>query len=152
MRHAIRIQPYLSPDLSRRLRAYAAARSLTVSAVVAAALGEYLERDEVEDALLVRRLDSVALAVEQLRRDLEALGAGFGRFVRYSFFSAPSTADDKVVRKAEGLYRTFLSKVAEQLRAGVSFTRQVFPTQGPSTAAAALTSTETGGREGSGRS
>ena len=49
MRHAIRIQPYLSRDLFQKLRAYAAARSLTVSAVVAAALGEYLERDEVEE-------------------------------------------------------------------------------------------------------
>jgi hypothetical protein len=148
MRHAIRIQPYLSRDLFGKLRAYAAARSLTVSAVVAAALGEYLERDEVEDALLVRRLDSVVHAVEQVRRDLDTLAAGFGRFVRYSFFSAPPPGDDKVVKRAEALYRDFLAKVGEQLRAGVRFTLQVFPTLRAPAPTAALTGTEWGGREG----
>jgi predicted transcriptional regulator len=149
MRHAIRIQPYLSPDLFRKLRAYAAARSLTVSAVVADALGEYLERDDVEDALLVRRMDSVTHAVEQLRRDVDTLAVGFGRFVRYSFFSAPATADAKVVHRAEALYRDFLAKVGEQLRAGVSFTRQVFPTY---RSPAALAGAEEGGGEEGGRS
>jgi hypothetical protein len=152
MRHAIRIQPYLSADLFRKLRAYSAARSLTVSAVVADALGEYLDRDEVEDALLVRRLDGVIHVVEQLRRDVDTLAAGFGRFVRYSFFSAPQMADSEVVRRAEALYRDFLGKVAEQLRAGVSFTRQVFPTYRQSAAPAEVTETGKGGREGDGRS
>lgn len=152
MRHAIRIQPYLPPDLFRKVRAYAKARSLTVSAVVAAALGEYLERDEVEDALLVRRLDNVGHVVEQLRRDLEALGAGFGRFVRYSFFGAPPKVDDQVLQRAEALYENFLSKVGEQLRAGGTFTRQVFPTHRISTVVAALTGSGEGGGEGGGRS
>jgi hypothetical protein len=149
MRHAIRIQPYLSADLFGKLRAYAAARSLTVSAVVADALGKYLERDEVEDTLLVRRLDGVTHAVEQLRREVDTLAVGFGRFVRYSFFSAPSTADSAVVQRAEGLYRDFLGKVGEQLRAGMSFTRQVFPSY-RSSAAGAVTGTGKGGREGDG--
>jgi len=145
MRHAIRIQPYLSHDLFRKLRAYTAARSLTVSAVVADALGEYLERDEVEDALLVRRLDVLSEAVEQLRRDLDTLAVGFGRFVRYSFFSAPLEVDDKVLNRAEALYRDFLSKVGEQLRAGVRFGRQVFPT------ARAVNPSSLAGAEGDGR-
>ncbi len=152
MRHAIRIQPYLSSDLFRKVRAYAAARSLTVSAVVADALGEYLERDEVEDALLVRRLDGVTHAVEQLRRDVDTLAVGFGRFVRYSFFSAPATADSKVVQRAEALYGDFLARVGEQLRAGLSFTRQVFPMYGSPAETAAPAETETGGREEGGRS
>lgn len=37
MRRAIRIQPYLPPDLFQKLGAYAAARSQTVTAVIAAA-------------------------------------------------------------------------------------------------------------------
>jgi hypothetical protein len=115
--------------------------------VVADSLGEYLERDEVEDALLVRRLDGVTHAVEQLRRDVDTLAVGFGRFVRYSFFSAPPNADSKVVHRAEALYRDFLAKVGEQLRAGMSFTRQVFPTYGSRAVPAVLTEAETGGRE-----
>jgi len=152
MRHAIRIQPYLSRDLFQKLRAYAAARSLTVSAVVAEALGEYLERDDVEDALLVRRLDGVTHAVEQLGRDLNTLAIGFGRFVRYLFFSAPPAADDKVVKRAEALYRDFLAKVAEQLSAGGTFTRQVLPPRRPPPAPSTPTNTEMGGREDGGRS
>jgi predicted transcriptional regulator len=73
MRHAIRIQPYLARDLFQKLRAYAAARSLTVSAVINAALAEYLERDEVDDALVVRRLNDVSHGLGKLTRDLEAL-------------------------------------------------------------------------------
>jgi hypothetical protein len=149
MRHAVRIQPYLSRDQFQKLRAYAEARSLTVSAVVADALGEYLERGEVEDALLVRRLDGVTHAVDELRRDLEALAVGFGRFVRYSFFNAPATADGHVVKRAESLYRDFLGKVGEQLRAGGTFTRQVFPTR---VLPAAPAVTEEGDRDGEGRS
>jgi hypothetical protein len=152
MRHAIRIQPYLSQDLFRKLRAYAAARSLTVSAVVADALGEYLERDEVEDAVIVRRLDSLTEAMELLRRDVDTLAVGFGRFVRYSFYSAPLAVDDKVIKRAEALYREFLGKVGEQYRAGVRFTLQVFPDRRPGASSASLTGAEKDGREGSGRS
>jgi len=144
MRHGIRIQPYVSPDLFRQLRAYAAARDLTVSAVIGAALGEYLERDEVEDALIVRRLDGVTHAVGQLQRDVETLAVGFGRFVRFAFFSAPAAADGSVVRRAETLYGAFLDQVREQLREGVRFTRQVFPPQRSSAAAPGI---GTGGRE-----
>lgn len=94
MRHAIRIQPYLSRELAKKLRAYTTARSLTVSAVVADALGQYLERDDVEDAVLVRRLEGVTHAVEQVGRDLDALAVGFGRFVQYALWSAPDQVDD----------------------------------------------------------
>jgi hypothetical protein len=89
MRHPIRIQPYLSPDLHKKLSAYTAARSLTVSAVISAALGEYLERDEVEDAVIVRRLDGVTQVVGQLKRELETLAVGFGTFAWQSFLRPP---------------------------------------------------------------
>jgi hypothetical protein len=149
MRDAIRVQPYLSPELFRKLRAYAAAQSVTVSAVVAAALGEYLERNDADDALVLRRLDAVTHVIEQVRRDLDALGAGFGRFVQYSFISAPSTADAQILKRSEGLYGKFLAIVGEQLRAGVTFTGQVFPQRrAPRPAPAPL---EKGGREGEGR-
>lgn len=144
MRHAIRIQPYLSRDLFQKLRAYAAARSLTVSAVISDALTEYLERDEVEDALILRRLDSVTHAVGQLTRDLETLAVGFGSFAWYSFLRAPVAPDDAVVRRAKTEYSEFLKQVARQLREGIRFTRQVFPApQSP----AESPGTETGGRE-----
>lgn len=151
MRHAIRIQPYLAPDLFQKLRSYAAAQSLTVSAVVSAAVGEYLDCNNVEDALVVRRLDNVAQAVEQLRRDLDALGIGFGRFVQYSLLIAPPTPDEKARNRGEVLYRTFLARVGEQFRAGVNFTRQVFPPRRPVHAAPGVIVPEEPGREGEAR-
>ena len=144
MRHAIRIQPYLSHDLFQKLRAYALARSETVSGVVAAALGEYLERDEPDQDLLARRLDRVTQTVERLGRDLDAVGVGFGRFVQFSLWSIPE-ADAKAISRGEGLYRGFLSKVAQQVRAGGTFTGQVFPARQPP-------SPKPGGRDEGGRS
>jgi hypothetical protein len=79
MRQAIRIQPYLSRELVDKVRAYAAARSETVSGVVATALGEYLGRDEPANDRVARRLDRVSQSVEQLGRDLNALSVGFSQ-------------------------------------------------------------------------
>lgn len=149
MRHAIRIHPYLSRDLFQKLRGYAAARSQTVSGVVANALGEYLGRDEPDDDVLARRLDRVTQSVEQLGRDLDALGVGFGRFVRYSLWTLPERIEDKAIGRGAGLYRTFLSKVAGQIRAGGTFTEQVFPNRRPPAVPPTPTS---GGRDEGGRS
>jgi hypothetical protein len=129
MRQAIRIQPYISRELVQKVRAYAAARSETVSAVVATALGEYLGRDEADEDRVARRLDRVTQSVEQLGRDLDALGVGFSRFVRYSLWTLPEKIEDRAIQRGEGRYRTFLSKVADQIRAGRTFTGQVFPTR-----------------------
>lgn len=151
MRHAIRVQPYLAPDLFQKLRAYAAAQSLTVSAVVSAALAEYFERNAIDDALVLRRLDNVAHAVEQLRRDLDALGIGFGRFVRYSLLTAPAVPDEKALKRGETMYRTFLARVGEQCRAGLNFTSQVFPPRRSAPPAPGPFEREDGAREGKGQ-
>jgi hypothetical protein len=152
MSHPVRIQPYISPDLDQKLRAYKAARSLTVSAVVNAALGEYFEKNEVEGSLLVRRLDGVMHAIGQLQRDVDTLAAGFGRFVRYSFLSAPLDPTTKVVRRADSLYGDFLTRVRDQLREGVKFTGQVWRAHTAPRASPPSLATENGGREGGGRS
>jgi hypothetical protein len=149
MRQAIRIQPYLSRELVQKVRTYAAAHSETLSAVVATALGEYLGRDEPDEDRVARRLDRVTQSVEQLGRDLDALGVGFSRFVRYSLWTLPEGIEDKAIQRGEGLFRTFLSRVADQTRAGRTFTEQVFPTRRSGTTPPVPTS---GGRDEGGRS
>ena len=151
MKHPQRIQPYLAPDLVQKIRASATARSLTVSAVMTAGMTEYLERDAVEDALIVRRLDGVTQAISQLQRDLDTLAVGFGRFVRYSFFSAPEGVTAKVSARAETLYADFLATVSQQLRDGVRFTGQVWRPQRRSGTELPRGDTGNGGREGEGR-
>ena len=152
MRHAVRIQPYISADQFQKLRASAAARSLTVSDIVGAALDEYLERNQLEDALLLRRLDDVRHAIVEVKRDLDTLAAGFGRFVRYSFFSAPAVPPAEVVRRAESLYGDFLARVRDQLRAGVKFTGQVWRRDAGEAPAPETPATRNGGREEGGPS
>ena len=42
-------------------------------------------------------------AVEQLGRDLDALGVGFGRFVQFCALDAPRAVDDKAIQRGEAL-------------------------------------------------
>jgi hypothetical protein len=148
MRPAIRIQPYLSRELVEKVRAYAAARSETVSGVVATALGEYLERDGPDKDLLARRLDRLAQADEQFGRELSALSVAFGRFVQ-SWLWTVTEVDNEAAQRGDRLYRGFLSKVAQQIRAGGTFIGQVFPTRNPP---AVPPNPTQGGREEGGRS
>jgi hypothetical protein len=150
MRHPVRIQPYVSVDLFKKLRAYAAARSMTVSSVITRALADYLGRDPVEDDLIVRRLDDVTHSVGELKHDLETFAVGFRTFAWYSFLRAPVVADAKVVRQAEEQYRAFVDQVASQFRKGVRFTHEVFPVG--RTAPAGKPGAKTGGRDEEGRS
>ena len=73
MRHRIRIQPYLSPEVHRKLRAYASNQHVTESAVAEKALAEYLARDQVEEALVVRRMDTLTQSVKDVQREQEVL-------------------------------------------------------------------------------
>ena len=148
MRRGIRIQPYLPADLFQKLHAYAEVHSETVTAVIVAGLREYLERDEVEDALLVRRLDGVTQAIGQLQRDVDTLAAGFGRFVRLSLFSAPENLPDQAIRRAEALYASFLERVHEQLRDGVKFTGLVWRARGRVASSPLNPASGMGSREG----
>ena len=77
------------------------------------------------------------------------LGVGFGRFVRYSFWTLPEKVDDKTIQRGEGLYRTFLSNVGQQIRAGGTFTAQVFSARQPR---AVPPNPTPGGRDEGGRS
>ena len=69
MRHRIRIQPYLSPEVHQKLRAYTSTRRLTESGVAEEALAQYLARDQVEEALVVRRLDALTQSVKGVQRE-----------------------------------------------------------------------------------
>ena len=125
MRHRVRIQPYVLPATHRKLRAYSAAKDLTDSAVAEAALSEYLERDNFDEPLIVRRLDSVVRALAQLQNDVDILSKAFGIFAGHSFIVSPAhpTADDQL--RAHGTYRAFLERISADINAGVRFAGEV---------------------------
>jgi hypothetical protein len=136
MRQKVRIQPYVSRELESKVRAYAATRRLTESAVAEAALSEYVERDQAERTLVVRRLDALTETVTRMQQDLDVLGQVLGLYVRYAFITAPAASTAEARQRAEVIYAEFLLKAAQQLRAGSRLTGEVFaarPTSRPGT-------------------
>jgi hypothetical protein len=121
MRSRVRIQPYLSADLRQRLAAYAAAQGETETAIAEAALKKYFEPDRTDEALVIRRLDSVVQVLGRVEERLEVVGEALGRFVRFAFRLAPETLGADAVPRADGLYRAFLTSVSKAVGTGTTF-------------------------------
>jgi len=122
-RGRVRLLPYVDPALAQRVDQFCAAADVTVSAVVAAAIQQYL--DGTSDATLVlRRLDRLGRAVARNQRDVELLSEAFAVFVRLWFAHTPAipeAAKGSVRASAESRYRQFVEHVAEQFSGGRRF-------------------------------
>jgi hypothetical protein len=122
-RGRVRLLPYVEAPLADRLDAFCAATAATESAVVAAALRQYL--DGTSDAtLLLRRIDRVGRAAARHQRDLELLSEAFAVFVRLWFAHTPTVPEEgkRAARaSAESRYRQFVEHVAEHFSGGHRF-------------------------------
>ena len=125
MRHRVRIQPYVSRELQRKLRSWAAAQNITESAVAEAALTEYLDDGKTEEDLIRRRLDTLTQAGAQLQEDLGVLSTGFARFVRQLFLGATTPPGQDKERRVETAYQAFLRGVLDQCQTGARLATQV---------------------------
>ena len=130
MRYRVRIQPYVSPEVQRKLRSYAGSRGLTESAVTEAALLEYMDRDQAEQQLVVRRLDTIGGAVDHLKRDLEVTAQALSFLARFAFLFAPELTRDQKERadakeRSDTRYAQLVGRVAGDLQAGVTLTGDV---------------------------
>ena len=110
MRHRIRIQPYVTPEIHRKLRAYSAANDLTDSAVAEAALGDFLEPDGVDEALIMRRLDGVAQVLAQLQHDLAVVSQAVADLARTPFTAAASDAVTRGDQASGGQHLSGISR------------------------------------------
>jgi len=142
MKNRVRIQPYVSADLRRRLAACSAVQDVTESAIAEAALSKYLEPDRTDEALVVRRLDSLAQTLGRVEERLDVVGEAIGRFVQFSFKIAPAKIDADAATRADGLYRAFLAAVAKAIGTGTTFVAAVRRAQLPRTAGAATSATD----------
>ncbi len=124
MRHRIRIQPYLSPEVHQKLRAHASSHRMTESGVAEEALAQYLSAGQVEEALVVRRLDALTQSVKGIQREQEVLAQAVVNVAKFLFRLAAGTAPDAKAY-AERRYEKLVAKVAEELKAGVSLTGDV---------------------------
>jgi predicted DNA-binding protein len=122
-RGRVRLLPYVEPELAERLDKFCAASDATESAVVGAAIQQYL--DGTSDAtLLLRRLDRLGRALARSQRDIELLSEAFAVFTRVWFAHTPTVPEDgkKLARTmAESRYRQFVEHVIEQFSGGRRF-------------------------------
>lgn len=118
-----RLYPYVTRELGDRLAQYCAAANATESAVVEAALRQYLDRTS-DATLLLRRLDRLGRAVARLQRDLELQSEAFAVFVQVWFAHSPTLPADArraAQAAAEERYEKFVNYVAEQFSSGHRF-------------------------------
>jgi hypothetical protein len=87
---------------------------------------EYLDREQVEQALVVRRLDALAETVGQLQHDIDVIGQVLAVYVKYAFLTAPAATTRDSQHRAEVVFGNFLAMVASQLEAGARLTGEVF--------------------------
>lgn len=81
MRTRRRIHPYVTPDLAQRLVAYCAAKGITESAAVEAAIEDHLAGGERDNDVILRRLDRIGRASARQQRDLDVLTESFAVFI-----------------------------------------------------------------------
>ena len=90
------IHPRLKRRVYNRLKAYTAQTGATDSAVVNAALAQYLDKSS-DTALILRRLDRISRGQARAQREIEVLSEFLGAFIQLWFAHTPALA-----RRAEG--------------------------------------------------
>jgi hypothetical protein len=120
MRKSIQIHPSLRRPLHERFKTYCAAKGVTESSVVEAALTDYL--DGTGDAtLLLKRLNRLGRSHERAQRDIEVLSEAFAVFVRIWSVHVPELADPSAPIVANKRYQAFLDTVRAQFTNGHRF-------------------------------
>jgi predicted transcriptional regulator len=117
-----RIYPRVAPTLAQRLAKHAAASSISETAVVEAALEQYLDGVPTDTALIMARLDRLGRAHERSQRDQMLHAEAFVAYVNIWFASTPTlpegAARDKAVASADERLKRFLVYVAQQVSRG----------------------------------
>lgn len=133
MRTRTRIHPYVTRELASRLSAYSAARGITESATVEAALEGHLDGGEKDHEVIIRRLDRLGRAAGRQQRDLEVLSEAFALFVRFwSAYLPDLSAADTEKARSRGLryYEGFLERLSERLASSSRLAKSVAPEEG----------------------
>jgi hypothetical protein len=125
MRRRIRIQPYVSGETQRKLRAYAGAQALSESAVAEAAILEFVDPRRTDEDLILRRLDALSQGLAQLQHDADITSHALSFLARYAFLAAPPAATADAKRNAEELYDVFLAAIARRLQAGTRMENEI---------------------------
>lgn len=120
MKNRVRIQPYISADLRRRLAGYSAAQELTESAVAQAALAEYLAPDRAGEPLIVRRLDGIAQVLERLEERVDVVGEAIARLIRFEFLTKEPQVSPQARSDADERYRKLVATLGRAVATGAT--------------------------------
>jgi predicted transcriptional regulator len=117
-----RIYPRVAPTLAQRLAKHAAASGISETAVVEAALEQYLDSAPTDTALIMARLDRLGRAHERSQRDQMLHAEAFIAYVNMWYANTPTlpegAARDKAIASADERLKRFLAYVAQQVARG----------------------------------
>jgi predicted transcriptional regulator len=117
-----RIYPRVAPTLAQRLAKHAAASGISETAVVEAALEQYLDGVPTDTALIMARLDRLGRAQERSQRDQMLHAEAFIAYVNMWYANTPTlpegAARDKAIASADERLKRFLAYVAQQVSRG----------------------------------
>lgn len=141
-----RLNVYFERDVARALDRFAAQQQLKKSAVVEAAVREYLapDRADIREAAISKRIDRLCHQLEKIEQDLTILTEATAIYIRYylSVVSPIPEAHQEAAR-AQGKLRfsQFIEQLARHLQRGNSLARdlhdELYPQQGDFAQAAA---------------
>jgi len=117
------IKVRVDPELGAHVKRYCAAHNLTETALIQAAVKEYLSNTSPYESLM-RRLDRVSQQLEQSKHSALTLAEAFAAFVRLWLAhtpEVPSRDAAHVWREALPRYRRFVDHVAKRLQADDAF-------------------------------
>ena len=124
MRTKKRLHPYVTPKIAHRLESYCAAKGITVSGFVDAAIEDRLNGDPKNLEVILKRLDRQDRAAAAHHRDHTVLMEAFAAFVRTWFAFQPPMADaDKPAseRLSARRFEQFIDFICRQLAGGGGF-------------------------------
>ena len=128
MRTRLRMHPYVTRDLTHRVMAHCAAKGITVSAFVEAALEARLDGEAKDNEVIIRDLARLCRGSMGVQRGLAVLTESFSVFAGMWFGFMPPIADaDRPAAEhlATRRFEDFVSRVARRLATGPGLVAEV---------------------------
>jgi hypothetical protein len=131
MRHRIREQSYVDPELNRQVRAYEAARGWNHSAFTTVAYERFLGGERGGADLILSRLDTLTQRLERLQNTLDLFAMAFARYAEaWCRFLPISLPAPDSMQRGDRFYAQLMRAVADKFRAGRRLSGEVFPATG----------------------
>lgn len=126
-----RLNIFVEPEHARRLENLAAAKGLSKSSIIAAALSSFLSPDggDQREAAIAKRLDRLSRSFDKLDRDQNILIETLALYVRYFLtVSTPVPEAHQDAARAQGRARfaQFIEQLGRHILRGRSLVKDVF--------------------------